>query len=156
MIKAIIILMTIVGVLGTLLPVLPGTPIIVITALIYGFINNFQVISVKLIIILTVLSVIGEILEYIISGIGAKKFGASKYGIFGSVVGGLIGMVTFGPVGALGGLLFGGIIIEMILGKPLIPAIKIGLGAVVGALSGTLFSFLIALLMAGLLISRVI
>jgi len=155
MIKAIILIMALIGVIGTLLPGLPGTPVIVIGAFIYGFLEGFHLVSIKFLLILTGLSIVAEVLEYIVSGIGAKKFGGSKYGIIGAIVGGLIGIIFGGPLGVLVGMLSGSIIVELITGKDLIAAGKIGVGALLGALGGSIFSFLIALLMTGLLLSRV-
>lgn len=156
MAKIIIIFLTLIGVLGTLLPGLPGTPVIALTAVGYGFIDNFQIISFNLILILFGLSLLAETLEYIISGIGARRYGASKYGILGMVLGGFIGLISMGPPGVLIGILLGSIIIEVILGKELVSAIKMGFGALLGIIGGSIFSFLIALLMAGLLLSKVI
>lgn len=156
MIKVAVIVLTMIGVVGALLPGLPGTPVIVITAVIYGLVNNFQIISFNLVLLLVGLSLIAEILEYIITGIGAKKYGASRYGIFGLLLGGLLGLIFFGPLGVLGGMLLGSTIMEVISGKELLLAVKTGLGALIGAIGGSVFSFLVALLMAGLLLSRVI
>jgi uncharacterized protein YqgC (DUF456 family) len=156
MIKILVVVLTMSGVFGTLLPVLPGTPLIVIAAVIYSIINDFQVISVSLLAILIILSILAETLEYIISAIGAKKYGASNYGILASFVGGILGLLILGPLGVLLGIIIGIIILEMILGKNLTDAIRIAFGGLMGALGGSIFSLLVALLMASLLLSKVI
>ncbi|MGM0471288.1 MAG: DUF456 domain-containing protein [Bacillota bacterium] len=148
--------MTILGVAGTLLPVLPGTPIIVIAALIFGLINQFQLISVNLILGLIGLSILAESLEYLLSVIGAKQFGASRYGVIGSISGGILGAVILGPVGIFLGLILGSIVIELLLGKRFQEAVRTGLGALIGAAGGSLFAFIISLVMASLLISRIL
>ncbi|MBM7623219.1 DUF456 domain-containing protein [Sporohalobacter salinus] len=153
--KVLVTTAVIIGVLGTLLPGLPGTPIILIASIIYGWINGFQVISLQLVFGLVILSLLAELLEYILSSFSAKKFGASNYSIIGLFVGGLIGVVILGPLGILIGMFLGSIIVELIVGREFNLAIKTGLGVLVGAISGSIFSFLIALLMAGLLLSRV-
>lgn len=153
--KVLITAAVIIGVLGTLLPGLPGTPIILIAGIIYGWLNGFQVISLQLVFWLVVLSLAAEFLEYIISGFSAKRFGGSKYSILGLLIGALVGGIILGPLGILAGMFLGSIIVELILGKEFNLAVKTGIGAIIGAVGGSIFSFLISLLMAGLLLSRV-
>ncbi len=153
--KIIIVLLSLLGVLGTLLPMVPGTPLILLATLIYAIITDFLIINWKFIIILILMSITAESLEYLASVLGAKYFGASKYGIIGAVAGGILGLIFLGPLGLVVGPLLSAVILEMILGKKFEEAIKVGLGTIVGNLGGSLVSFIISVIMTILLINRV-
>ncbi|MGM0501698.1 MAG: DUF456 domain-containing protein [Bacillota bacterium] len=142
----------ILGVLGTLVPVFPGTPLIVGAALMHGVINDFTVVSIKLIIILVVFSILAELGERFLSAVTTKKFGGSKYGIIGAVLGVLIGGILFPPLGIFLGPVFGAVVLELATGKNLNESFKIGTGTVVGSIGGAFVSFIIALIMASWLL----
>jgi uncharacterized protein YqgC (DUF456 family) len=68
--------------------------------------------------------------------IGAKKYGASKFGIWGSIVGALIGLFFFPPWGVFIGTFLGAVIGEIISGKKDRSVLKIGWGVFVGNILG--------------------
>jgi hypothetical protein len=75
-------------------------------------------------------------IDYIAGIIGAQKYGASKSGIWGSIVGSLIGLFFFPPFGFLIGALSGAVAAEMLIGRKLEEAIKSGFGVLVGTFGG--------------------
>ena len=146
-VNIIVAIIAILGVLGTLVPVFPGTPLIVGAALIHGLTTDFAVVSIRLIIILIVISIIAEISERFFSAVTTKKFGGSKYGIIGAIIGVIIGGVLFPPLGIVLGPVIGAVSLELLTGKKLNESFKIGTGTVLGTIGGAFISFIISLIM---------
>ncbi len=98
------------GLMGVVLPVLPGLLLIWAAALFYGFMVGFGTIGWTVVAILTVLAGAGAIKSVVIPRRAAVKSGASGWAQFGAVVGGVVGFFVipvFGLIlGALAGLLF--------------------------------------------------
>lgn len=82
------------------------------------------------------LAALATILDYIIPVTGAKKYGASKPGVWGSAMGMLIGIFFFPPWGMLIGAIGGALAGELITGKEGEKALRAGWGAFVGTLVG--------------------
>lgn len=154
-IKILTVLLALLGVLGTFLPVLPGTPLIVVGALIYGYSTQFTALTIRDLLILGGLSLFAEGVDYLFSLIGAKKFGASKAGLFGGMIGVFIGLLTMGPVGIFVGPFLGAIVAELIVGRPVEQAIRVGVGSLIGVLGGMVMTFLISLVMAGWVLFKI-
>ena len=129
---------------------IPGTFMIAAAVLIEALITDFSYLSVNLILWLFALSVALEGLEYLITGVSAKRFGASNAGVWGAVVGGILGAI-FGsailPIigtlfGALAGAYLGAVATELLRGKETDQALRAGFGAFVGNLGGKLVKVL--------------
>ena len=148
-VKIVTVILTLLGVAGTFLPVLPGTPLIAIGALLYGLVTHFQQITLLDFGLLVGLSILAEGLEYLMGVFGAKKFGANKAGLLGGTVGVFLGLIFMGPVGIVVGPFFGAILAELFTGRPFREAVRVGVGSLVGVLGGMLLTFLISLVMAG-------
>ena len=153
--KAIVIIISTLGVLGTLLPGLPGTPLIVLSALFYSLVVGGEVIGWQLVVGLLLLSLLAEFSEYLSSLVGVRYFGGSKYGLLGAVGGLLVAIFFLGPLGIIFGPLLGAIIVELLTGKELQQAVKVGLGTIIGQLSGSIISLLISLVMISWLLMRI-
>ena len=141
------------GVIGAVIPGVPGTSLILIAIIIWGFIKgSFAAIGIPLIVTVVVL-LLGIGIDIFAGYLGAKKAGASKWGQIGSMVGLLVAffgllppfLVVGGPIiGILIGPLLGAIIGEFIYRRNLVVAIKAGLGLVVGSLIGNIIQALLA------------
>ncbi len=105
------------GLLGTLLPVLPGTLLIWIGALLYAWATNFQQVDGWLLLVLAILTGATVLAGYVSSAIGARTLGASLRGVAGAMIGGLLGFVVLGPVGVLAGPFAGAILGELAAGR---------------------------------------
>lgn len=143
----VIILITI-GVLGTIVPLLPGVPLVFISICAYGWYENFTVISPKLIALFAGLTILSIFINYLSATLGAKKFGSSKYGTWGALLGTFIGIFVFPPLGIFIGPWLGAFIGEYIYRKDINVSFQAGIGAVIGLLSGAVFNLVIALIMA--------
>jgi hypothetical protein len=128
------ILFMIIGIIGCLVPVLPGPPLSFL-GLIFLHLTRFGQFSSSILIILGSISVIVTILDYIVPVWGTKKFGGSKYGTKGATVGLIVGFFL-GPLGIVLGPFIGAFIGEMIFKDDMSYAFKAGFGSLLGFLTG--------------------
>ena len=134
----------IVGLFGSFLPALPGTPISWLGLLLLyltDFVeNNYWVLGFTLL-----LTIVVSILDYIIPAKGTKKFGGTKYGIWGTNIGLIIGLF-FPPIGFIIGLFVGAFIGELIYNfEDKKGALKAATGAFIGFLVSSFMKFMICL-----------
>ena len=127
------ILFMLIGIIGCLVPVLPGPPLSFL-GLIFLHLTRFGQFSASTLIILGSISVIVTLLDYLVPVWGTKKFGGSKYGTKGATVGLIVGFFL-GPLGIVLGPLIGAFIGEMIFKDDLSYAFKAGFGSLLGFLA---------------------
>lgn len=144
----ILVILVLAGVIGTLMPLVPGTSIILAGALIHAFMTGFDPITGKDLVILLLLSLTGGLGQYVITGIGAKTMGSTKYGAMGAIAGFVVGLLLPIPAGAFLGTFAGAFLAEMFIAvKSFRVSLKSGLGAALSAFFSLFFEFLIALVM---------
>jgi uncharacterized protein YqgC (DUF456 family) len=149
----IVLLLTLVGIAGSLLPILPGSPLIVVAALIYGFFTDFQEVTWTVILVLTGMTLLAQGVDWLASAYGAKRRKASAWGVLGGVVGGILGFLTAGLTGLLLGVFLLSFLAEWILGgRDVSDSMGVGWASLIGFLGGTLLKFLLSLIMAGILL----
>jgi uncharacterized protein YqgC (DUF456 family) len=99
-----------VGLLGSVLPGLPGVTLIFLSATVYAFLTDFDSVGVPVLLILFLFAAVAFVADFFATSYGAKRFGASNWGTVGGAVGGLVGTLIgllFAGVGSLFGLIFG-------------------------------------------------
>jgi uncharacterized protein YqgC (DUF456 family) len=99
-----------VGLAGSVLPGLPGVPLIFLSALVYAFLTDFEVVGALVIGLLGVFAAIALVADFAATTYGARRFGASNWGTAGGAIGGIVGALAgalFFGVGALLGLILG-------------------------------------------------
>jgi len=94
--------------------------------------------------------------DYLAGVVGAKKYGATKFGTWGSFIGGIIGVILFNIPGLLFGPFVGAVAGEMITGRKSQEAMKVGLGTVVGLAGGAVFKFVFASAMVAVYVKSVL
>ena len=131
-----------------------GTFIILLGAVAYAWLTQFQTITLPLLVILLVLYLIGEILEYFLVVMGAKKWGASNWAVVGALAGGILGaasgMAFFGVgifVGTLVGIFLGAFLVELMIKRDVKGALKAGAGSLLGRVGSIVIKVFIALIM---------
>lgn len=142
---SIIIMMT--GMAGIIVPIIPSIPLIWLGSFIYAIFTHFEKITWVVLLIFALLTIFSIVLENIGNVYGAKRFGATKWGIIGSIVGTGVGFYTGGPIGLILGPVIGTIIFDFIGGKGYKGALKSGLGNFVGFLGGSILKFVVGLAM---------
>jgi uncharacterized protein YqgC (DUF456 family) len=124
------------GVVGCFLPILPGPPLSYIGVLFLHFTSQVQF-SATFLIVSGVIVLIVSLLDYLVPVLGAKKFGGSSSGIVGCIVGLVLGIFLFPPVGIIIGPFLGAVLGELVNGDDLRKAVKSGLGSFLGYIFGT-------------------
>lgn len=140
-----------IGVLGCVLPGIPGAPLVFFAALAHRlYFGPDGGASVWVLAVMFLIMLFSIAVDYLASMYGAKKLGASRPGIIGAVVGGIIGFLTFNPFVLLIGPFAGAFIGELSSGKDWKASGKAGLGATLGLLGGAIGKLACALAMTGL------
>lgn len=125
-------LFAMVGLAGCILPVIPGPPFSFLALIILSWAKDWEPFSSTFLIIMAGLTILLTILDYVVPVRGAKKYGASKLGLWGSIIGMLIGLFFFPPLGMLIGAIVGAFAGELIAGKEVKKALRAGWGVFVG------------------------
>jgi uncharacterized protein YqgC (DUF456 family) len=124
------------GIAGCVLPILPGPVLIFLGLLLPALGKDFSPpLTPTLMIVMALLTVVVTIGDYMIPLWGAKKYGTSKWGIWGSVAGMVVGLF-FSPFGMLVGALVGAVAVEWLVQKKKEKAFRAGWGIIVGSLLG--------------------
>ena len=137
MIEAIVIIIgfivAAVGLIGCVIPGIPGPPLNFLSLVILeiGIENAF---SVDFYITWGLITVVVVLLDYVLPVWGAKAYKSSKYGIWGSVIGMILGIIFFPPFGMIIGLFLGAVIGELIAGKEHREALKVGTATFVASI----------------------
>ncbi|KAF0813737.1 hypothetical protein IGB42_01416 [Andreprevotia sp. IGB-42] len=137
-----------VGLAGTVLPMLPGLPFLFGGMWLAAGLDQYQHVGSTTLVILGVLLAIGIALDYVAGALGAKKVGASKAAIWGSVIGSIAG-VFFGIAGMLIGPFAGAAAGEFLTGRDLYQAGKVGIATWVGMVVAAIAKVGIAVMMLG-------
>jgi len=136
-----------VGLIGAIAPVLPGTTIILAAAIIHRLmLGPDKSIGWHTITVLVLLTLASYALDVLAGYLGAKYFGATKWGTFGAILGALIGLF-FGLIGLFVGPVIGAIAGEVIAGKRMIDAGRAGWGSLLGNIGAMLAKLIIGLVM---------
>ncbi|MGE5255795.1 MAG: DUF456 domain-containing protein [Hyphomicrobiales bacterium] len=138
-----------VGLAGTLLPGLPGTPLVFGGLLLAAWADDFQNVGVGTIILLAGLTLLAFGVDFISSSIGARRAGASREALIGAALGTFIGLF-FGFVGIVFGPFAGAVIGEFLARRSLEQAGRAGLGTWVGFILGTGVKLMLAFTMVGI------
>lgn len=131
---ALAIALMIIGIIGCLVPVLPGPPLSFTGLLLLHF-TRFAEFSVNILIILGSVSVLVAVFDYIVPIWGTKKFGGTKNGVRGATIG-LIAGLFFGPAGIILGPFIGAVLGELLYKSDFNYALRAGIGSLIGFMAG--------------------
>lgn len=136
----------IVGLIGAIVPIIPGTIISFAGLLLISFTEGSEIGGVKLA-VWGAISVAVITLDYILPGYLSKRFGGTKWGSWGATIGTLAGLL-FGPIGIILGPFVGAVVGEM-LHKQLEfnEALKVGFGSMLSFLVGTMFKLVVGVML---------
>ena len=143
-----------VGILGCVLPVLPGVPLAYCGLLLLHATDKVQF-SWQFLVIWAVVTIVVQVLDSVVPIWGTKRFGGSKMGIWGSTLGLLVGLF-FGPWGIVLGPFLGAVALELIDGKNTRLALQAGWGSFVGLMTGTILKLICCGLMTDYFIAELI
>jgi len=137
-----------VGIAGTVLPMLPGVPMIFIGLWLGAWIDGYQRVGVFTLVLLGVLVALSLVIDFAASALGAKRVGASPRAISGALIGSVVGLF-FGLPGLLLGPFVGAVLGELSMQRSVGQATKVGIATWLGLLFGTLAKLALACTMVG-------
>lgn len=146
------ILLILCGLAGTVIPALPGIPMIFAGAWVIGYVEDFQYFGLWTLVSLGVLTVISIVIDWVSQTMGAERAGATKMGLTGAFIGTILGI----PFGLMGIFLFpviGAFIGEMIGHRDMRLATKVSWATWVGMMAGIALKVAIAFIMLGILLT---
>ncbi|MBL0308494.1 MAG: DUF456 domain-containing protein [Bacteroidetes bacterium] len=144
-----VVILSLLGLVGSVLPALPGPPLNYLAILLLQW--AYHPFSVSTLLWLGGLMIAVLLLDYYLPVITAKRYGATREGVIGSIIGMVLGMF-FTPVGMVAGTLTGAVIGDLIAGRSGRQAAVSG----IAVLAGTVLSIGIKLMASGLMTSLVI
>lgn len=137
------VLLMLLGVIGCVLPVIPGPPL-AYGGIILIHLTSKAHFSTQFLIVWGVIVTLVTILDYFIPVWGTKKFGGSKRGVWGSMIGLVVGLFFFPPFGIIVGPFAGAVIGEITAGNDSRSALKSGLGSFIGFIFATLLKLMVS------------
>lgn len=140
------------GIIGSFLPVLPG-PLTSWFGLLLLHLTSIVPINWTFLGITLSIAVVIWIIDYFIPAMGTKKFGGTRYGVIGTMVGLIIGILFLGPFGIIIGPFAGAYIGEMIQEKNSNKALKAAFGSFIGFLTSSFLKLIAATIFTGLFVS---
>jgi len=147
-------ILVLVGLAGTILPVLPGLPLVFAGMLLAAWAGGFAEVGAATLVALGVLTLLSVAVDFWAGAVGAKRVGASRLAIIGAVVGTLFALFM-GPLGLFIGPFLGAVAGELIHGRRLDQAgvgqaTRVGFGTWLGIVFGIALKLMLALAMLGL------
>jgi uncharacterized protein YqgC (DUF456 family) len=144
-----------IGLLGVILPLVPGIVLVYLAALLYAVIEGFAKIGPITLAVLTVLAVVGVTADLWVSSLGAKVGGASVWALLGGLALGLVGLIFFSLPGAILGSVLGVIMVELGRVGDWRKVLKSGGGWLIGWLLSTVVQLSLALIMIAIFLWQV-
>ncbi|MCC6963091.1 MAG: DUF456 domain-containing protein [candidate division Zixibacteria bacterium] len=144
-----------IGVAGVIVPVIPGLPLIWTAMAIFGYFTGYAYLSGEFLVYSGIAVAVIWILQHFVQVYGAKKWGASRWGMLGAFVGMVIGLFVGSLVGVIIGPLVGAVIAELLVGKSVAASLKAGAGTFVGFAFGAVVQLIVSFVLIGIFLYRV-
>ena len=146
----------ILGILGSFLPVLPGPPFSWLGILFLYFVKGISF-NYTVVILLFIIMAVITVLDYVIPAQGTKRFGGSKYGVWGTNIGLIFGIFAPIPFGFILGPFLGAFLGELLFdNKDFKRSLKSASGSILGFLASTFVKFIFAMCFMGYFIYMVL
>ncbi|MEJ5207595.1 MAG: DUF456 domain-containing protein [Lysobacteraceae bacterium] len=144
-------LLLLVGIVGIVLPALPGVPLMFAGMLMVAWAGNFSLLGPGMLVVLGVLTLLSVFLDLLAGLIGAQRVGASRLALIGAAIGTVVGLF-FGLIGVVLGPFIGAFLGELAYSRKSTLATRVGIGTWIGLLLGTIAKIGIAFLMLGVFV----
>jgi len=142
-------LLVIGGLVGTILPALPGVPMVFAGLLLGAWASDFEPVGAGTVAVLGALAALAWLIDFLAAAMGAQRLGASPRAFWGAMFGAIVGMF-FGLPGIILGPFVGAVVAELSSGRTVGDAGRAGLGAWIGTVVGTAAKLAIAFTMLGI------
>jgi uncharacterized protein YqgC (DUF456 family) len=144
------VLIMLVGVVGSILPLIPGPPIVWLGAFYYAWRTNFDEVGIAMLVLLAVLGIIGGTADWWLGYLGATKGGASGWATLASFVGGIVGFIVLNVPGMLLGSVGAIVLVEWLRHRDWRRVLRAGSGYLVGWLLATVVEIGVCAMMIAL------
>jgi len=145
-----------VGLVGTILPGLPGTGLVFGGIVLYALYFGVGTVGMATLILLGAVTLFSFVIDILASMYGAKRFGATRSGVIGSAIAGLVGLIFLSLPGLFLGVFFGAVVGEFFLEKKdMHQSLQVGIGSILGFLAGSVIKFILAFAMVIVFIGKV-
>jgi hypothetical protein len=141
------------GLIGSILPLLPGTPLIWLGALYYAWQTGWTAVGWPSLLLLLVLAIIGGTTDLWVGYLGANRGGASGWATLASLVGGLVGLFVFSIPGAIIGSVGAIVVVEYLRHRDWRRVLRAGGGYLIGSLLASVVEVVIALVMIAIFVA---
>jgi uncharacterized protein YqgC (DUF456 family) len=150
-IDVIVAVLMLAGLVGALVPMIPGTPLIVAGAVVYAVFTEYTPVGLGRLAILVVLGLAGWAIEHVAGALGARRAGGGRAAVVGAILGTAVGL-AFAPLGLVLGPIAGAIAGELLSGRDPVGSVRTGIGTAVGVVLGVAAHFAFALTMVALFV----
>ncbi len=144
--------LVLIGLAGAVLPAIPGVPLVFAGLWLGAWIDDYARVSAWTVGVLGVLTLVAMAVDLIATALGARRVGASRQAIAGSLIGTFVGL-SFGLVGLLLGPFIGAVAGELIARGRMGQAMDVGVATWMGLLFGTLAKLALSLAMVGVFVA---
>lgn len=146
-----------VGLAGLLLPALPGAPLIFLGVLLIAWADGFERIGWPGLLMLGLVTAVITAVDYAAGLVGARRYGASAWGVAGALLGLLLafplGLTGFGLLGLAAGPVIGAVLLEYLKEPDFQRAANVGFGTLIGFVLGTAVKYALAFFLIGLAVA---
>ena len=146
---ALAILLVVIGLVGVVLPALPGLPFVFAGMILAAWADGFREIGWVTLTVLGLMTLVSFIVDFWATAHGAKRVGASKYAVWGAILGTFAGLFIMPPLGLFVGPFVGALIGELIHGKEIRKAAQVGFGTWLGIMFAIVLKLGLAFAMIG-------
>jgi uncharacterized protein len=140
------VLLVLIGLAGTVLPALPGVPIVLAGLVLMAWLDGFAHVGVNTLIWMALLALLSVVIDFLATAEGARRFGAGRHAIIGATLGLLVGLF-FGLPGIVFGPFIGAVLGHLASKANIDASVRAGVGATIGVVVGTVSKVFIAVIM---------
>lgn len=145
------VLLVLVGIAGTILPALPGTPLVLIGLILAAWADGFQKVGWFPLSVIGGMTLLSLVVDFAATSLGAKRAGASWLAVTGAAIGTVVGLF-FSLPGLLLGPFIGAVLGEYLARRDRDQAVKAGIGTWIGIMLGTAGKLALIFMMIGVFV----
>lgn len=134
------------GIIGSFLPILPGPPLSYLGIILIHFSARYDF-SNRFLWIYGIIALVITVVDYLLPSWGTKRYGGSKYGMWGAAIGLVLGLIIYAPIGIFVGPFLGAYIAELINDKDSRTALKSAFGSFLGIMFGVFLKFVFGIIL---------
>ncbi len=146
------VILVLAGIAGTILPVLPGVPLVFFGLVTAAWIDDFQRVGWGVLAFLAVVTLLSQLIDLLVTVKGARQMGAGRAALLGATAGMVVGLF-FGLPGLIVGPFLGAFVGEYLVKGNLLQSGKAGFGTWVGLLCGVVLKLVVIVAMMGVFIA---